>query len=437
MAHLSDTISSAEETCDDEQPMAECRQDTDASSTVSSNFGWDFNDDADTPLVLDEYELYEVHPDGIFEELQLRHVHPIITSPLNLVSVSTLEYPGHMVEFINREITYGKVRFPFMREGTHYQMVDNLDRGLASGETFNVTCWTTLSWWGLTAFFVIIEEFSISAKLFYGACPGLLLGNGRWSLVCTSTPSRAKHFGYLYKVDVVDDWGRWVWVAFMKKSEYRQHFQRPSTIQRVDYLLNWLPKTALNFDTPYHRVQGRTAPDLSHLWVFGCEIFFPGPDLRAHKLEPRAAIGRYVGHSEESASYLLLDEETGQIANAGVEYYEALGIPVNTYYPLLTEGDKESYGVDYGEVLAPCTQISSVCLVFVLSLAYQLQVHHVNVETAFLNSPLQEELYVEREGCYYAKSIKSLYGHKQAGKTWFDTSEASILAYDSHLKKSV
>ncbi|KAK3248876.1 hypothetical protein CYMTET_41681 [Cymbomonas tetramitiformis] len=119
------------------------------------------------------------------------------------------------------------------------------------------------------------------------------------------------------------------------------------------------------------------------------------------------------------------------------EYYEALGIPVNTYYPLLTEGDKESYGVDYGEVLAPCTQISSVCLVFVLSLAYQLQVHHVNVETAFLNSPLQEELYVEREGCYYAKSIKSLYGHKQAGKTWFDTSEASILAYDSHLKKSV
>ncbi|KAK3248875.1 hypothetical protein CYMTET_41680 [Cymbomonas tetramitiformis] len=343
MAHLSDTISSAEETCDDEQPMAECRQDTDASSTVSSNFGWDFNDDADTPLVLDEYELYEVHPDGIFEELQLRHVHPIITSPLNLVSVSTLEYPGHMVEFINREITYGKVRFPFMREGTHYQMVDNLDRGLASGEVLAVSSEASqardrVEWqFSPTRFVIIGWTAKAERRWVYPSGRERALESGlyihsvsRKTFWLSVQGGRRRRLGKVglgglhEEVRVppalpaaINKYVQQMVRALFKTARIIYHGW-PLAVQRVDYLLNWLPKTALNFDTPYHRVQGRTAPDLSHLWVFGCEIFFPGPDLRAHKLEPRAAIGRYVGHSEESASYLLLDEETGQIANAGV-----------------------------------------------------------------------------------------------------------------------
>eukprot|EP00854_Cymbomonas_tetramitiformis_P001530 gene1530-biopygen1392 len=66
----------------------------------------------------------------------------------------------------------------------------------------------------------------------------------------------------------------------------------------------------------------------------------------------------------------------------------------------------------------------------------------MDVETAFLNSGLDEELYVrlpsglEHEGRRIARLWKAVYGSKQAGKEWFDNSDAFILGYDSRMSKS-
>ncbi|KAK3233923.1 hypothetical protein CYMTET_55803 [Cymbomonas tetramitiformis] len=105
-------------------------------------------------------------------------------------------------------------------------------------------------------------------------------------------------------------------------------------------------------------------------------------------------------------------------------------------------GNKQGYGVDYFDTFAPCTQLSSVRLVIILALKLGLEVYHMDVETAFLNSTLEEDLYVRlRRGLEYqgrtcAKLLKAVYGLKQAGKEWFDTSDAFIMNYDERMRRS-
>ncbi|KAK3258801.1 hypothetical protein CYMTET_32175 [Cymbomonas tetramitiformis] len=109
---------------------------------------------------------------------------------------------------------------------------------------------------------------------------------------------------------------------------------------------------------------------------------------------------------------------------------------------ICVRGNKQEYGIDYVDTFASCTQLSSVRIVIVLALNLGLVVYHMDVDTAFLNSVLDEDLYIrlpgglEYEGCRYAKLLKAVYGLKQAGKEWFDTSDAFIMGYDSRMQRS-
>ncbi|KAK3260902.1 hypothetical protein CYMTET_30164 [Cymbomonas tetramitiformis] len=106
------------------------------------------------------------------------------------------------------------------------------------------------------------------------------------------------------------------------------------------------------------------------------------------------------------------------------------------------KGNKQEYGVDYFDTFAPCTQLSSVRLVIILALNLALEVYHMDVETAFLNSTLEEVLYVklprglEYQGRTCAKLLKAVYGLKQAGKEWFETSDAFIMSYDERMRRN-
>ncbi len=43
---------------------------------------------------------------------------------------------------------------------------------------------------------------------------------------------------------------------------------------------------------------------------------------------------------------------------------------------------------------------------------------------------------MEVEVCGYVRLLKMVYGVKQAGRAWFETSDSCILGYDSRLKKN-
>ncbi|KAK3273516.1 hypothetical protein CYMTET_18248 [Cymbomonas tetramitiformis] len=109
---------------------------------------------------------------------------------------------------------------------------------------------------------------------------------------------------------------------------------------------------------------------------------------------------------------------------------------------ICVRGNKQECGVDYYDTFAPCTQLSSVRLVITLALNLGLVVYHMDVDTAFLNSVLEEDLYVcLPRGLVYgghrcAKLLKAVYGLRQAGREWFDTSDAFIMGYDSRMQRS-
>ena len=75
-------------------------------------------------------------------------------------------------------------------------------------------------------------------------------------------------------------------------------------------------------------------------------------------------------------------------------------------------------------------------MLFALASLYNLNVHQMDVKTAFLNGDLDEEIYMEQPEGYVlpgneqkvCKLVKSLYGLKQAPKQWHQKFDSVILS---------
>ncbi|KAK1677032.1 hypothetical protein QYE76_037880 [Lolium multiflorum] len=74
------------------------------------------------------------------------------------------------------------------------------------------------------------------------------------------------------------------------------------------YILNRSPTEALNGSTPYEAWHGRK-PAVSHLRVFGC-IAFAKELGHIGKLDGRSIPGVFIGYSEGSKAYHILDPKT-------------------------------------------------------------------------------------------------------------------------------
>jgi hypothetical protein len=77
------------------------------------------------------------------------------------------------------------------------------------------------------------------------------------------------------------------------------------------YILNCSPTKALNGRTPYEAWRGRK-PAVSHLQVFGCLAF--GKELgHIGKLDDRSTLGVFIGYTESSKAYRILDPGTQRV----------------------------------------------------------------------------------------------------------------------------
>jgi Reverse transcriptase (RNA-dependent DNA polymerase) len=82
--------------------------------------------------------------------------------------------------------------------------------------------------------------------------------------------------------------------------------------------------------------------------------------------------------------------------------------------------------VDYTDTYSPVAKFVSICIVLAISMQLGLIVHTIDVDTAFFNAPLKEQILVKipvstnladgDNGIY--KLIKSLYRLKQASGCW-------------------
>ncbi|KAE9283969.1 hypothetical protein PR003_g26983 [Phytophthora rubi] len=89
------------------------------------------------------------------------------------------------------------------------------------------------------------------------------------------------------------------------------------------------------------------------------------------------------------------------------------------------KGCQQKYGLDYWETYAPVVSAEAVKLVLLLALNYGLLVRHVDFVTAFLNGPIDCEIYMEQPDFFddgsgrVCRLLRSLYGLKQAPRIWY------------------
>ena len=95
---------------------------------------------------------------------------------------------------------------------------------------------------------------------------------------------------------------------------------------------------------------------------------------------------------------------------------------------LVAQGFSQKKGVDYEETYSPVIKRKSIRLLLALAVELDWEAKHVDVMSAYLNSPISGEVYMkqpkgyEEEGKntedYVCKLRKSIYGLHQSGKDW-------------------
>jgi hypothetical protein len=93
----------------------------------------------------------------------------------------------------------------------------------------------------------------------------------------------------------------------------------------------------------------------------------------------------------------------------------------------VARGFNQIQGIDYDETFSPTVNMTSVRLLMQLSVQFDMSVHQLDMKTAYLNAPLEHELYIEQPVGFATenerkvnvwKLRKSLYGLKQSGRNW-------------------
>jgi hypothetical protein len=103
---------------------------------------------------------------------------------------------------------------------------------------------------------------------------------------------------------------------------------------------------------------------------------------------------------------------------------------------LVAKGYTQTQGVDYFDTFSPAIRLSSLRYLFSAAVLNKFKIHHLDVQTAFLNGDLAEEIYMEIPEHFdilnadrkkqVLKLNKSIYGLKQASRVWNEKFTSTI-----------
>ena len=93
----------------------------------------------------------------------------------------------------------------------------------------------------------------------------------------------------------------------------------------------------------------------------------------------------------------------------------------------MAKGFTQKEGIDYKDTFSPVSKKDSLRIIMALVAHFDLELHQMDVKTAFLNGNLDEDIYMEqpegfaKKGNEYlvCKLKKSIYGLKQASRQWY------------------
>ena len=94
---------------------------------------------------------------------------------------------------------------------------------------------------------------------------------------------------------------------------------------------------------------------------------------------------------------------------------------------LCARGFGQREGIDFFAIFSPCPNVSSIRLLAAIACVQGLGLFHLDVEQAFVQSELKETVYMRMPpNCgdlsgKVVRLLRSLYGLKQASRTWHQT----------------
>jgi hypothetical protein len=122
---------------------------------------------------------------------------------------------------------------------------------------------------------------------------------------------------------------------------------------------------------------------------------------------------------------------------------DAHGNVVRLKARLVAQGCRQIPGVDVDEVFAPTSSYGSRRTLLATAAAKNMEIHQVDVKTAFLNGELEEEVYVTQPPGFdngdpniVCRLHKALYGLKQAPRAWHKTLNEKLLSMGYEVSKS-
>jgi len=100
-------------------------------------------------------------------------------------------------------------------------------------------------------------------------------------------------------------------------------------------------------------------------------------------------------------------------------------------------GCKQIEGVDFFDTYSYVSKVTTIRVLIILACVFNLEIHQMDVKTAFLNGELEEEISMSQPGGFVEpgkekkvfKLVKSLYGLKQTPKQWDEKFDQVVLSY--------
>jgi hypothetical protein len=123
---------------------------------------------------------------------------------------------------------------------------------------------------------------------------------------------------------------------------------------------------------------------------------------------------------------------------------DEFGVVTKNKARLVGKGYTQVEGLDFGETYAPVARLESIHILLAYATHHDFKLHQMDVKSAFLNGPLQEEVYVEQppgfEDSKFPNHVyklhKALYGLKQAPKAWYECLKDFLLKNSFEIGKA-
>ena len=145
----------------------------------------------------------------------------------------------------------------------------------------------------------------------------------------------------------------------------------------------------------------------------------------------KKAMDEEMSSLEENKTYEVVDLPEGKHSVGGRWVYAVKQGPDDKDVfkaRFVAKGFSQTYGVDYFSTFAPTARLSTIRMVIQIAVSSNYLIHQMDVKSAYLNAPIDCELYMDQpkgyelfsnDGSKYVfKLQKSLYGLKQSASNW-------------------